>query len=77
MLTALGDLDRELRAWFSDPEMLQFLAIAPYQISLAAEEEFIRSKATNDWDHGIALAIDTVDVTRYALGERRPYVASG
>jgi len=51
-----------LRAWFSNPEMLQFLAIAPYQMSVAAEEEFIRSKATNDWDHGIALGIEALDI---------------
>jgi RimJ/RimL family protein N-acetyltransferase len=56
----LGDAD-VLRTWFSNPEMLQFMAIAPYQISLAAEEEFIRSKATNDWDNGIALGIEALD----------------
>ncbi|MEE8421960.1 MAG: GNAT family protein [Dehalococcoidia bacterium] len=51
----------QLRAWFSNPELLQLMAAAPYQFSLAAEEEFIRSKSTNDWEHGIALAIEVLD----------------
>lgn len=51
----------QLRAWFSNPELLEFMAAVPYQFSLAAEEEFIRSKLTNDWEHGIALAIEVLD----------------
>ncbi len=57
----LSDAER-FRVWFSDPEFFHYLAGAAYQLSLAAEEEFIRARQTNDWEHGVALAIEAMDV---------------
>jgi len=48
--------------WVNDVEVIRFLGGAPFQWSLAAEEETIRTQwAVNDWEHGVHLAIEAVD----------------
>lgn len=48
--------------WFSNPDLMQWLAVPPFQMSLAAEEAHVRSKLTNDWEHGVNFAIEATDV---------------
>jgi RimJ/RimL family protein N-acetyltransferase len=47
--------------WFNDAEMLSWISTVGYQNSLAAEEQFIRDYHQNDWEHGVALAIEVTD----------------
>ncbi len=47
--------------WFNDAETLSWLGNVGYQISLSAEEQFIRNQNENDWEHGVALAIEATD----------------
>ena len=56
----LADAERN-RRWINDPEVHHYLGGAAYQFSLAAEEEFLRTKLTNDWEHGLFLAIEALD----------------
>ena len=52
----------QLAQWFSNPDLLQWMAVVPYQISVAAEEERLRSKLKNDWEHNVNFAIEATDV---------------
>lgn len=53
------------RRWIGDPEVMRLLGGAAYQFSLPAEQEFLRSKLTADWEHGVFLAIETLDERRH------------
>ena len=48
--------------WFSNPDLMQWLAVPPFQMSLAAEEELLRPRLTNDWENNVAFAIEATDV---------------
>ena len=47
--------------WFNDAETLRWIGTVGYQISLAGEEQFIGDHHQNDWEHGVALAIEATD----------------
>jgi RimJ/RimL family protein N-acetyltransferase len=47
--------------WINDTEVRHLIGGQPYQISLGQEEEFIRSKTTNDWEHGVFVVIEATD----------------
>jgi RimJ/RimL family protein N-acetyltransferase len=47
--------------WFNDAETLRWIGTVGYQVSLAAEEQFIRDHHENDWEHGVAMAIEATD----------------
>ncbi|MBM3140210.1 MAG: GNAT family N-acetyltransferase [Chloroflexi bacterium] len=47
--------------WINDPEVRHLLGAAAYQYSLAAEEEFIRSRQENSWEAGVFLVIEAMD----------------
>lgn len=51
-----------VRGWVSDPEMMRYLGGAPYQLSLPAEEEFLRAAEPIDWDNGVLLAVEATDL---------------
>ena len=47
--------------WINDPAVAHYLR-PPYQFSIVAEEEFLQSKLENDWERGIFLAIEAIDI---------------
>jgi RimJ/RimL family protein N-acetyltransferase len=48
--------------WINDPEIQRLLGGRGWQYSLPAQEEYVRARLANDWEHGFALAIEVMDV---------------
>lgn len=51
-----------LRGWVNDPDTRHLSGGAAYQVSLAAEEEWLRGKQEISWQNGILLGIEATDV---------------
>jgi RimJ/RimL family protein N-acetyltransferase len=51
-----------LRGWVNDPDTRHMSGGAAYQISLAAEEEWLRGRQEISWKNGICLGIEALDV---------------
>ena len=51
-----------MRGWVNDPEIVRYLGRTPYQSSLPAEEEYLRGLEPIDWDNGVQLAVEAMDL---------------
>ena len=48
--------------WINDPEVQRLLGGRGWQFSLPAQEDYVRARLANDWEHGFALAIEAMDI---------------
>ena len=55
--------------WVTDTEVRHLIGGTAYPMTLAAEEEWLRSKSDISWDNGMFLAIDAIDATDGVEGD--------
>ena len=48
--------------WINDPEIQRLAGGRGWQFSLPAQEDYVRARLVNDWEHGFALAIEPTDL---------------
>ena len=48
--------------WINDPEVQRLSGVRGGQYSLPAQEEYVRARLVNDWEHGFALAIEVMEI---------------
>jgi RimJ/RimL family protein N-acetyltransferase len=48
--------------WINDPEVQRLAGGRGGQFSLPAQEDYVRARLVNDWEHGFALAIEATDL---------------
>jgi RimJ/RimL family protein N-acetyltransferase len=46
------------KEWINDTEVRHLIGGRPYQISMSQEQDFLRSRMENDWEHGVFVVIE-------------------